>query len=218
MSSFDDKAATWDDEAKIERARAVADAIAGAVPLEPSMRLFEYGAGTGLVAEQLASRVGPITLADPSAGMREVASEKVAAGSLPPTTRVWGTDLATEGVPEDRFELIVTVMTLHHIADLPPVLAAFAEMLTDALAAQGERRRWILEHWPHVVEAEDGSFHADTDHDAGVGHAHDGFEPDQLAARLADAGFTTGVERSIHHVTKDGRAYPLFLAVSVKQP
>jgi ubiquinone/menaquinone biosynthesis C-methylase UbiE len=207
MSSFDDKAATWDDEAKIERARAVADAIAGAVPLEPSMRLFEYGAGTGLVAEQLASRVGPITLADPSAGMREVASEKVAAGSLPPTTRVWGTDLATDGVPEDRFELIVTVMTLHHIADLPPVLAAFAEMLTD------EGRLCIVD-----LEAEDGSFHAGSGHDAGVGHAHDGFEPDQLAARLADAGFTTSVERSIHHVTKDGRAYPLFLAVSVKQP
>ncbi len=207
MSSFDDKAATWDDEAKIERARAVADAIAGAVPLEPSMRLFEYGAGTGLVAEQLASRVGPITLADPSAGMREVASEKVAAGSLPPTTRVWGTDLATDGVPEDRFELIVTVMTLHHIADLPPVLAAFAEMLTD------EGRLCIVD-----LEAEDGSFHAGRGHGAGVGHAHDGFEPDQLAARLAGAGFTTSVERSIHQVTKDGRAYPLFLAVSVKQP
>ncbi len=207
MSSFDDKAATWDDEAKIERARAVADAIAGAVPLEPSMRLFEYGAGTGLVAEQLASRVGPITLADPSAGMREVASEKVAAGSLPPTTRVWGTDLATDGVPEDRFELIVTVMTLHHIADLPPVLAAFAEMLTD------EGRLCIVD-----LEAEGGSFPAGSGHHAGVGHAHDGFEPDQLAARLADAGFTTSVERSIHQVTKDGRAYPLFLAVSVKQP
>lgn len=27
-----------------------------------------------------------------------------------------------------------------------------AELLTDALAAQGERRQWILEHWPHVVE------------------------------------------------------------------
>jgi hypothetical protein len=26
-------------------------------------------------------------------------------------------------------------------------------MLEDALAAQGQRRRWILEHWPHVVEA-----------------------------------------------------------------
>ncbi len=27
-----------------------------------------------------------------------------------------------------------------------------AELLTDALAVQGERRQWILEHWPHVVE------------------------------------------------------------------
>ena len=98
-------------------------------------------------------------------------------------------------------------MTLHHIADLPPVLAAFAEMLTD------EGRLCIVD-----LEAEDGSFHAGSGHDAGVGHAHDGFEPDQLAARLADAGFTTSVERSIHQVTKDGRAYPLFLAVSVKQP
>jgi hypothetical protein len=26
------------------------------------------------------------------------------------------------------------------------------ELLRDAFAAQGERRRWILEHWPHVVE------------------------------------------------------------------
>jgi conjugative relaxase-like TrwC/TraI family protein len=26
------------------------------------------------------------------------------------------------------------------------------ELLRDALAVQGERRRWILEHWPHVVE------------------------------------------------------------------
>ncbi|MGE3446683.1 MAG: MobF family relaxase [Microbacteriaceae bacterium] len=32
-------------------------------------------------------------------------------------------------------------------------LADTTEMLNDALAAQGERRRWILEHWPHVVEA-----------------------------------------------------------------
>jgi hypothetical protein len=27
-----------------------------------------------------------------------------------------------------------------------------AELLGDALAAQGDRRRWILEHWPYVVE------------------------------------------------------------------
>ena len=27
------------------------------------------------------------------------------------------------------------------------------EILRDALSQQGERRRWILEHWPHIVES-----------------------------------------------------------------
>ncbi len=27
-----------------------------------------------------------------------------------------------------------------------------ADLLSDALAAQGDRQRWILEHWPHIVE------------------------------------------------------------------
>jgi conjugative relaxase-like TrwC/TraI family protein len=27
-----------------------------------------------------------------------------------------------------------------------------ADLLSEALAAQGDRRRWILEHWPHIVE------------------------------------------------------------------
>jgi len=53
-SSFDDRAATWDDPDKIERARVVAEAIARAVPLDRTTRVFEYGAGTGLVSEQLA--------------------------------------------------------------------------------------------------------------------------------------------------------------------
>jgi hypothetical protein len=26
------------------------------------------------------------------------------------------------------------------------------DLLRDALAQQGDRRRWILEHWPHIVE------------------------------------------------------------------
>lgn len=205
MSSFDERAATWDDAAKIERARVLADAIAGAVPSDASTRLFEYGAGTGLVSEQLAPSVGPITLADPSAGMREVALRKVAAGSLPATTRVWGTDLATDDVPEDRFDLIVTVMTLHHIADLPPVLDAFAAMLADG------GHLCIVD-----LEAEDGSFHGGSGQDAGAGHAHDGFEPDQLVGMLGDAGFTTSVQRSVHDVMKNDTVFPLFLAVSTR--
>src|SRR5690606_25220064 len=80
---FDEKAATWDDDpAKVERARVVADALRDAVPLGPTTRLLEYGAGTGLVTQALRDAVGPVTLADTSAGMRAVMQRKVETGAL----------------------------------------------------------------------------------------------------------------------------------------
>ena len=54
VNKFDDKAATWDDDpAKVERAGEVARAIRAAVPLNTSVRMLEYGAGTGLVTQAL---------------------------------------------------------------------------------------------------------------------------------------------------------------------
>ena len=126
---FDEEAATWDDDpAKVERAAVVADAIGAAVDPQPTTRVLEYGAGTGLVAQALRDQVGPLTLADPSEGMRAVMQAKVDAGTLP-GARVWSLDLTTDPPPEERFDLIVTVMALHHIADLGPVLAGFAALL-----------------------------------------------------------------------------------------
>ena len=62
---------------------AVADAIREAVPVTGDTRLLEYGAGTGLLAQFLAPHVGPLTLADPSEGMRAVMHDKVERGDLP---------------------------------------------------------------------------------------------------------------------------------------
>ena len=195
-SSFDDRAATWDEPAKVERARAVAAAIGNAVPLHSSMRLLEYGAGTGLVSQQLADRVGPITLADPSAGMRAVAQDKVTAGTLPASTRVWDLDLSNGTVPDERFDLIVTVMALHHIAELSTVLASFATLLAPG------GRACIVD-----LEEEDGSFHnADFS-------GHNGFNQQALTSDLAAAGFTVNYRGGIFDVPKGDRSYPLFLAV-----
>ncbi|PRZ36597.1 methyltransferase family protein [Antricoccus suffuscus] len=195
-SSFDDRAATWDEPAKVERARAVASAISDAVPLQPSMRLLEYGAGTGLVSQQLVGAVGPITLADPSAGMRAVAEDKITAGTLPANTRVWDLDLSTGDTPDERFDLIVTVMALHHIADLPTVLASFATLLADG------GRACIVD-----LEEEDGSFH-NTDFDG-----HNGFNQKTLTGQLEEAGFAVQYRGGIFQVAKGDRSYPLFLAV-----
>lgn len=198
---FDEKAATWDaDPAKVERARVVADAVRATVPLDRSTRLLEYGAGTGLVTQALRDAVGPVTLADTSAGMRDVMQAKVAAGALRDAT-IWDLDLSQGPVPDERFDLVVTVMTLHHIADLDPVLAAF---------------RRLLEPGGHLcvvdLDEEDGSFH--TEGFAG----HHGFDRGDLQRRLTGAGFTGVTFRDCHHVERDGVRYPLFLAVAVRAP
>lgn len=201
-SDFDAKAATWDDDpAKRRRATTVADAIRAAVPLDASTRLFEYGAGTGLVSQALTGHVGPITLAEPSAGMRAVLADKVADGSLPADARIWDLDLATTAPPDERFDLVVSVMTLHHIPDTVPVLDGFARLLTDG------GRVCIVD----LVE-EDGSFHAG-DHDF---DGHHGFGRGQLTAQLQRAGFEDVHFEPCAEMEKNGRTYPLFLATGTR--
>jgi predicted TPR repeat methyltransferase len=194
---FDDRAATWDDDpAKIERAQVVADAIRATVDLDTNTRLLEYGAGTGLVSAALRDAVGSVTLADTSAGMRQVMADKVAAGVLP-DARIWDLDLATTPPPDERFDLVVTVLTLHHIPDLAPVLAGFATLLA------GGGHLCIVD-----LEEEDGSFHgADFD-------GHHGFAPAELDAQLVAAGFTDVEHQRVHELERDGRSYPLFLATA----
>lgn len=194
-ASFDDRAATWDaDPAKVERAAAVARRIAETVPLDPSMRLLEYGAGTGLVTQSLRGAVGPVTLADTSSGMREVMQAKIDAGELP-DARVWALDLAAEPVPDESFDLVVTVLALHHIADVDTVLAGFAQLIAPG------GHLCIAD-----LDAEDGSFH-------GEGfEGHHGFQRPDLAARLSAQGFTKIDFTDCDHLVRDGVIYPLFLA------
>jgi predicted TPR repeat methyltransferase len=204
VTDFDARAADWDeDPAKVRRAAAVADAIRSRVPLTPSTRLLEYGAGTGLVTQRLAANVGAVTLADPSAGMRAVIERKVRAGELPRNARIWDLDLAEAPAPDDPVDLLVTVMTLHHISDLEPVLCGFAELLVDG------GYLCIAD-----LELEDGSFHAsDPDFDG-----HDGFAQDELRALLEAAGFTAVRSARCHEIQRGSRIYPVFLTTCRRAP
>ena len=201
VNKFDEKAATWDDDpAHVERAQVVADAIRDAVPLDSSVRLLEYGAGTGLVSQALRDAVGPVTMADTSAGMRKVMEDKVAAGVIA-DARVWELDLASAplATTEERFDLIVTVLALHHLPQLEPVLSNFATLL-----AEGGHLAIV------DLDEEDGTFHGD-----GF-DGHHGFDHDALADDLRKAGFTDVSFQRCHHIVRDGRTYPLFLATGTR--
>lgn len=200
MSSFDERAATWDDDGKKARAAEVAAGIRRAVRLTGATRVLEYGAGTGLVSQELASGVGALTLADPSAGMREVMRGKVASGALPTSARVWDLDLSAGDVPDERFDLVVTVMALHHIMDLAPVFDGFAALLDDG------GHLCVVD-----LVKEDGSFHRDGDF-----HGHHGFDTGDLSAKLEAAGFTEVHVEQVHEIVRDDGTYPLFLAVGTR--
>lgn len=194
-NSFDERAATWDDDpTKRERARLAAERVRESVELHPVTRLLEYGAGTGLLSEALLPHVGHATLAEPSSGMRAVLDAKVDDGRLA-GAEILDLDLSRDAPPTSRHDLIVALMVLHHIPDLTPVLAGFATLLTDGGTL------CVID-----LEEEDGSFH-------GPGFdGHDGFARDGLTERLAVAGFGPPRFEPCGHVDKNGRSYALFLA------
>jgi ubiquinone/menaquinone biosynthesis C-methylase UbiE len=198
MSEFDSRAQTWDDPMKIRRAEAVANTMRRIVPLARTMRTLEYGAGTGLLSFSLREELGPITLADVSAGMRAVAAQKIAAAQAG-DMRVLDLDLMRDPIPAERYDLIMSLMTLHHVPDVPRVLAAFHDMLN----AGG----WLC---IADLDAEDGSFHGE-----GV-DVHHGFERDALRSWLAQARFADVRIDDCFNVDKGGRRYPVFLASARK--
>lgn len=117
-SSFDDRAQTWDaDPVKQERAEAVATVLRQRVPLSPAWQALEYVCGTGLLSFVLYADLGRITLADSSPGMLAVLDRKIAAAGLMHLHPL-ALDLLTDPLPAERYDLLYTLMALHHVADV----------------------------------------------------------------------------------------------------
>ena len=129
------------------------------------MTALEYGCGTGLVSFALQPQLGHITLADSSTGMLAVLREKIAAGNIQNMTPVQ-LDLITDPLPAERYQLIYTLLTLHHIPDTDKILRAFYQLLDSSgyLCVAD-------------LDKEDGTFHEDEF------HGHLGFDREELSAQ-----------------------------------
>lgn len=200
---FDEKAQEWDnDPVKLERAAAVAAAIRNRVRLSPDLSALEYGCGTGLLSFALSRELGSITLADSSAGMLAVLREKIAASGAD-HLRPMRLDLTVDPLPAERYDLIYTLMTLHHVSDVDRILRDFHALL------RPDGALCIAD-----LDREDGSFH-------GAGFdGHHGFEREALRDRLARAGFGEIQFDTCYMMRKSqgegAREYPVFLAVARK--
>jgi ubiquinone/menaquinone biosynthesis C-methylase UbiE len=195
---FDSKARQWDENPVFqERGLKIAQAIRQAVPLHPQMSALDYGCGTGLLSFPLKDELGAILMADSSSGMLDVVAEKIAAQGVSNMTPV-KLDLLIDPPPTQRFDLIVTSMTLHHVRDTDHILRVFHDLLNPG------GYLCIAD-----LDQEDGSFHGpEVD-------VHHGFDQADLSRRAAQAGFADSRFQTVFSIAKaretGTRNYPVFL-------
>lgn len=198
---FDSKARQWDENPVFqERANQIAAAIQAAIPLNRSMQALDYGSGTGMLSFPLRAQLGQITLKDTSPGMLAVAAEKIAVwGANNMSTRLM--DLTAAALPNERYDLIYSSMTLHHVPDTRAILATFHALLNPG--------GWLC---IADLDQEDGSFH-------GIQvQVHHGFDRTALAELMRAAGFVNISFQTVFEITKElpegPRAYPVFLMLA----
>lgn len=196
---FDTKAREWDENPVFkDRGLKIADAIRRTVPLRRDMQALDYGCGTGPLSFPLKDELGAILLADSSSGMLEVLAGKIAAqgvGNMTPAKL----DLLADPPPAQRFDLIYTAMTLHHVPDTDRILGIFRDLMKPGAYL------CIAD-----LDKEDGSFHGiEID-------AHHGFDRADLTRRATQAGFVDVAFQTVFSIAKDqptgaARDYPVFL-------
>ena len=198
---FDQRAKTWDDDPmKTARAEAVAAGIRSLTPLASNMSGLEYGCGTGLLSFALQADLQQITLADNSPGMLEVLQQKIEARHIS-NMRPVNLDLTSDPLPQERYDLIYSLMTFHHIPDTDKILRDLYELLT------GSGHLCIAD-----LDSEDGSFH-------GLDFSgHKGFDRETLEQQAKNAGFRNIRFSSVFTIQKGTpvREYPVFLMVAEK--
>lgn len=204
MNEFDLKAAEWDkQQMHRERAEAVAAEIVRQIPLDETMTAMEFGAGTGLLSFMLKDRLKEITLIDNSEGMVKVLNEKLVSAKADSLKAVKA-DIEHEDPQLGTFDLIYTLMVLHHVGDVETVVKKFHDMLNPGgyLAIADLYR-------------EDGSFHGD-----GF-HGHKGFDPAALAAMLEKNGFSGIKHKKVYEIDKKisenrSKSFDIFLMTAIR--
>lgn len=197
---FDEVASTWDSQPRrLQLAAGVATEIVRRVPLSRDLEVLDFGCGTGLVTLALQPFVRRVTGVDTSAGMLEELRSKVREKRLDNVDTVL-LEPAASLTPGRRYDLIVSSMALHHVADVGALLRRFHEMLL----AGG---RVALAD----LDRENGTFHEDA-----RGVFHSGFDRDEVASLLEGAGFDSIAWSTATTTRKGDREYPVFLVTGRK--
>ncbi|MFW2177454.1 MULTISPECIES: class I SAM-dependent DNA methyltransferase [unclassified Moraxella] len=201
---FAHKASTFDQSSpRVQNVDNIAQAIRQHITLDPTMKLLDFGSGTGLLLERLAPHVHAITAIDVSPSMNSELGKKLDThGKLHGcAVTIIEKDLVNDKVHFDHtFDGIISSMTLHHVKDINALFAQFSQLLNQggfiALAD---------------LATEDGSFHSE---DTGV--FHHGFEPSFLVETATAMGFGEVSCEVVSHIQRPNHTYEILLLTAKK--
>ncbi|MDD4360935.1 MAG: class I SAM-dependent methyltransferase [Bacteroidales bacterium] len=204
MSEFDDKALTWDlDEDKIKRAKAVAQEIRKFIIPGQKLNALEFGCGTGLLSVELKEDFRSIILADTSQGMISVLKRKIQKGKFKHLIPML-IDNEAKGLLSYKFDVVYSLMTLHHIPDIHRIVQFFHTIIKLGGLL------FIID-----LDKEDGSFHQGQNFEG-----HLGFEKNDIEELFRKSGFNPvhySICYTIHKKAGTStKEFPLFMIVGEK--
>lgn len=204
ISKFDKNAFTYDlKPMHVERAKAVADAIKDSIKINKDWHIADFGCGTGLLGFNFIEDVKQITMIDVSQNMLDILKGKIESLNIK-NMKILKLDIFnTDNLPIERFDLIVSLMTFHHIQDIRLGLIKLKSMLkSDGFLALAD------------LYEEDGSYHQDGD------TVHNGINQEELKQFASEIGlrFITSNTPYVIKKTIDNtqREYPVFLHIYQK--
>lgn len=203
-NSFDERAAVWDENPqRLVLVENIWNLIKEQINFQTINKVLDYGCGTGLLGYKTIKLVDFITLCDTSTGMLEQAQKKKDFYGYQ-NVEIVQADFTTDALPKHKYDLILSMMVLHHVSDITLLLNKFNELLN----LEGQFC-WI------DLDIEDGSFHDDNS-----GIPHFGFSKPEIEDYFHTAGFALSYYSTELFMprerTNGTRNYPLFIALASK--
>jgi len=196
---FDEKAKDFDTNDMIKKlSSAIGFSMLEKIPLHGKMDVMDFGAGTGLISSHIAPLVNKIIAVDISQAMLE---KLIAKPELHGKVEAVCQDIINNPIDAD-FDLIMSAMALHHIADTNEIIGIFSKYLkSGGIVALAD------------LDKEDGSFHPENTE----GVFHSGFERDELQTILESNEFEKIQFSTAHTINGETKDYPVFLVTATKR-
>lgn len=203
--SFESRAKDWDTDSRIKRSKIVAEKINEIIGNKKYNSIMEYGCATGLISLNLCDKFKKVTLMDSEKEMIKIVKEKLDKCKISNVFPIQ-IDLMDEAYNGEKFDLIYTSLTLHHIPDTENIIKIFYNLLNE------DGMLCIID-----LDKEDGSFHINQKNFNG----HNGFEHSYIESIFESVGFSNIKSDTFYNGEKIYKEktipYSLFYTVGYKK-